>query len=183
MPNCQHLWEMVNIQFGFVVFEKCSHCDGLRTYFSAKDHPMEGDEYREENCIWRCMESAQSFQFNIQCKKCNQLEKFSDIMGLLYCTGCLPDCEVEILQKKYEKEKTWVMVAFGFLPRNETQPLSPQRLKILEDHFNQRRETSRSKIAILSYDLIADFSHCRGEFIHDIGMLSLKPPGERKQLF
>ena len=34
MSTCQHEWEMTDIQFGFIIFKKCSYCDGLRTYFS-----------------------------------------------------------------------------------------------------------------------------------------------------
>ncbi len=182
MPECQHLWEMINIQFGFVVFEKCSHCNGLRTYFSPKDHPIVGDAYLEGEHTWRCMENAQSFQFDLRCVKCNRVEKYDDFMGFLYCTGCLPDCQVDIIQKKLETQKTWVLVAFSFFPRKEKDSFSPERLKILEDYFNQRRDTSRSRVAILSYDLIEDFSRCKGEFIHDVGMLSLEPPKERKPL-
>ncbi len=183
MSECQHQWEMTNIRFGFVVFEKCSHCNGIRTFFSASGHPMVGDEYVEGEHTWRCMENAQSLQFDLQCKQCGQLEKFDDVMGFLYCTECLDDCKVAILQKKYAEKKTWVIVAFGFLPRRKDTELSPRRLKILEDYFNQRRDTSRSTIAVLSFDLIDDFSRCKGEFIHDVGMLSLEPPKERKPLF
>lgn len=184
MSKCQHLWEMSDVWFGFIVFEKCNHCNSLRTYFSERDHPTVGDEYREGDCIWRCMENAQSLKFNLQCSRCGQVEKFHDLMGFLYCTSCLPRCKVEIRQKKYEPQNKWVIVAFGFFPRQKPSTLTRKRLNILQKYFNQRRDTSRSTIAILSYDLIEDFSVCKGEFIHDIGMLSTEPPPkERKPLF
>ena len=103
MPECQHQWEMTHIEFGFLVFEKCSQPYSLRTYFSAKDHPVIGEKYRDGNSDWTIMENAQSFLFDLKCKKCNLVEDFREIMGFMYCTGCLPDCEVEILQKKYYK--------------------------------------------------------------------------------
>jgi hypothetical protein len=183
MTDCQHVWEMTNTKFGFVVFEKCFHCNQLRTYFSVEESPVLGDKYREGDHYWSRIENAQSFQFDLRCKKCSRLEKFQDLMGLLFCTGCLPDCEVEIQRKKYEAERTWVLVAFGFLPKAKNEPIPPLRLKILEDYFNQRRDTSRSRIAILPFNLIKDLSLCKGDFIHDVGMLSLEPPEERKPLF
>lgn len=179
MTDCQHEWEMTNIKYGFIVFEKCSHCNGLRTYFS----PMVvGEDYREEKCLWQCMENAQSFTFDLKCKKCNALEKYDDMMGFMYCTSCLPECQIEIQQQKYAKQKEWVIVAFGFLPASEYNKFTPQRLHILEGYFNQRRDTSRSTIKVLSYELIENFSLCKGEFIFDVGMLSLEPPKERKKL-
>ncbi len=60
MADCQLKWEIINIRFGFVVFEKCSHCNTFRTYFSQTDHPIMGDEYLEGEHTWRCMENALS---------------------------------------------------------------------------------------------------------------------------
>ncbi len=179
MTECRHRWEMANIQFGFVVFEKCSHCNNLRTYFSLEDT---WDEYREGECQWSIVENAQTFRFDLKCRDCNQLETFEDLMGLLYCTSCQGECEVEILRQKYEAEKTWILVAFGFLPRAKTNPIPQHKLDILTDYFNQRRDTSRSKVKIVSFNLIGDLlPRCRGEFIHDVGMLSQEPE-ERKPL-
>ena len=183
MSNCQHIWDMINIQFGFIVFEKCFHCNGLRTYFSVEDNPILGDRYREGDCHWTRMENAQSFRFDLQCTKCTHMEKFDDLMGLLHCTGCLPDCELDILRKKYETERTWTIVAFGFLPEAETTPIPEYKLDILTDYFNQRRDTLRSKIKVLSFNLIKDLPRCRGDFIYDVGMLSQEPLKDRKSVF
>ena len=183
MSECQHQWEMTNIQFGFVVFEKCFHCNGLRTYFSLEDVPVLGDKYREGDCYWSRVENAQSFRFDLKCTRCNQSEKFDDLMGLLHCTGCLPDCEVEILRKKFEAERTWILVAFGFLPTAQTKPIPSYKLDMLTDYFNQRRDTSRSRIKIVPFNLIEDLSRCKGDFMHDVEMLSLEPPKGRKAIF
>jgi hypothetical protein len=171
---------MTNIQFGFTVYEKCSHCREVRTYFSLQDT---WDEYREGACSWSIVENAQTFRFDLQCTACGHLEKFEELLGLLYCTGCLPDCKVEIMRKEREAKRTWILVAFGALPEAKTKPMSAEKLQILTDYFNQRRDTSRSRVEIIPFNLIKDLSLCRGEFIHDVGMLSLQPPEERKPLF
>lgn len=183
MPECQHQWEMTNIQFGFVAFEKCFHCNDLRTYFSVEDNPILGDKYREGDHYWSRVENAQTFTFDLKCTQCNHTEKFNDLMGLLHCTGCLPDCEVEIMRKKLEAEKTWIVVAFGFLPQAKTEPIPPHKLDMLTDYFNQRRDTSRSRIKVVPFNLIGDLARCKGDFIHDVGMLSLEPPPGRKSPF
>jgi hypothetical protein len=90
---------------------------------------------------------------------------------------------VSIQQKKHAPEKTWILVAFGHLPEAKENPISEEKLGILTDFFNQRRDTKRSKIKLLPFNLIKDLTYCRGEFIHDIGMLSQEPPEERKSLF
>ncbi|OEU69365.1 MAG: hypothetical protein BA863_18295 [Desulfovibrio sp. S3730MH75] len=180
MSNCQHQWKMTNITYGFMIFERCSHCNDLRTYFSIDDI---WDEYREGDCTWSAVVNAQTFKFDMICSKCGIIEKFDDLMGLLYCTGCLSDCKVEIMRKELEAKKTWLLVAFGNIPSALTNPIPQRKLDILTDHFNQRRDTSRSTIKIVSFDLIDKLSVCKGEFIHDISMLSLEPPEEREPLF
>jgi hypothetical protein len=183
MTECRHQWKMINIEFGFVGFEKCSHCNDLRTYFSAEDTTILRDVYREEGCTWHRVENAQSFRFDLHCQECDHTESFKNLMGLLYCTGCMAECEIETQRKILEAQKTWVLVAFGHLPREKTSSIPQPKLDILTDYFNQRRDTSRSTIKILSFDMIEDFTLCKGEFIHDIGMLSPEPPTKRKFLF
>lgn len=180
MPNCQHHWKMTNIQYGFMIYERCSHCNSLRTYFS-KDNISE--QYREGDCTWSVVVSAQTFTFDLICSKCQHLEKFDDLMGLLYCTSCLGDCKIEVLRNELQKQKTWLLVAFGHIPASFNNPIPQKKLDILTDHFNQRRDTSRSTIKIVSFNLIDDLSLCKGEFIHDVGMLSLEPPEERESIF
>ncbi|MFH0990162.1 MAG: hypothetical protein V1799_09125 [bacterium] len=179
MADCQHTWQMFNVQFGFTVFEKCTHCQNIRTYFSLQDT---WDEYREGECLWGIVENAQTARFDLQCSACEHIERFDDLLGLLYCTSCMEECKVEKIRKQLEAQRIWILVAFGYIPETLLKPISENRLQILSDYFNQRRDTSRSTIQILPFHLIETISLCRGEFIHDVGMLSLEAPAERKQL-
>ena len=183
--GCPHAWEMANIQFGFVVFEKCFHCNGLRTYFTIENIPYLGDKYREGDHFWSRVENAQSFRFDLRCTRCEHVERFDELMGLLYCTGCLPDCAVEVKRKKLESQRTWVVLASGFLPEGQAKPkvIPPHKLEILAAYFNQRRDTSRSRIAVLPFDLAGGFVECKAEFLHDVGMLSQEPAQGRKPLY
>jgi len=62
----------------------------------------------------------------------------------MHCTGCMEDCRIDELRRRYEEEKTWIAVAFGFFPEALTKPISDEKLDALTDYFNQRRDTSRS---------------------------------------
>jgi len=183
MADCRHRWDMTDIEFGFVIFEKCYHCGGIRTFFSTEDTPVLWDKYREGDCFWSRVEVAQSFRFRLRCSECQRLEKFDDLMGFLFCTSCMDDCEVEKLQEKRRAEKTWVLVAFGHFPEVKTNPIPSHKLDILTDYFNQHRDVSRSRMKIVSFELIKDLTLCKGEFIHDVGMLSEEPPKARKLMF
>jgi hypothetical protein len=182
MPECPHTWEMTNIRFGFVVFEKCHHCGRVRTFFTREDIALLGDKYREGTHFWSRVENAQSFRFDLRCRSCGMLEKFDDLMGLLYCTACRPECKVDILRRELEAQGTHVVLACGFLTENRRRPeqVAGHKIEMLASYFNQRRDVSRSRIAVLPFDLEDGLSHCMGEFLHDVGMISQEPPEIRK---
>jgi hypothetical protein len=185
MTGCPHSWEMRNVQSGFVVFEKCFHCNSARTYFTKEAIAIFGDEYREGDHFWHRVENAQSFRFDLRCSACGTTEQFDDLMGLLYCTGCQSDCRLEVLRKRLEAERTYLILASGFLSESSPTPKQVSMLKLAEltRYFNRRRDTSRSKIAIVPFDLEGGFAGCNGEFLHDVGMLSPEPVVSRKSPF
>jgi hypothetical protein len=182
MSECLHQWKMADVQFGFIAFERCSHCNQVRAFFSKELHPDLGDEYREGKCFWERVENAQSFVFNLRCTKCGYVESYGNLMGLLHCTGCMTDCAVDTIRRECAAERTWIAVAFSFQPNITAETLPAQKLDTLTDYFNQHRDTRRSRIRILSSSLIPDISRCRGDFIHDVGMLSREPTTSRKPL-
>jgi hypothetical protein len=179
MVDCRHQWEMVDVEFGFVAFEKCFHCGGLRTFFATELAPVLGEEYREGRCFWSRVENAQSFRFSLRCMRCGERHTFEELMGLLFCSGCDPACEIDRLQLQAEAEGEWALVAFGFTDRGGPIPIPPAKLEILADYFNQRRAPSRPRLRLLSFEVIAELSRCHGDFLHDVGMLSVKPPPPR----
>jgi hypothetical protein len=122
------------------------------------------------------METAQSIRFDLQCTECGTLVELKELMGLMMCTGCDEKCQVDALMKKHEAERTWIYVAFGFLPIDETEQLSKEKIAVLEDYFNQRRKSSTSRIKIVSHEMVKNHATCYGEVIRDLDLLSLTPP-------
>ena len=172
--KCSCKWEMVNVRYGFVITEQCSDTKEVVTYFSDDEPPLE--EYRDGDHFWNVMETAQSIRFDLQCKECGKVETLDELMGLMMCTGCIEDCEVNRLMTKLETQRTWVYVAFGFLPVQERKQLSQEKIAILEDYFNQRRKSSTSRIKIVSHELVKSYATCYAEVIRDLDLLSLTPP-------
>lgn len=179
MPDekCSHNWEMVNVAFGFIITEKCFQCDKIATYFSFEQKPPL-EEYREGDHFWNVMESSQSFRFDLTCQQCGTTVKFDELCGLMMCTGCDDKCQVNDLLKEMESERTWIYVAFGFLPLEERKQLSVEQISVLEAYFNSRRKSSRSRIMIVSHELVRNVATCYAEVIKDVAMLSLTPPEE-----
>jgi hypothetical protein len=185
MSECRHEWEMGNIQFGFVVFEKCFQCNGVRTYFTQEGIAILGDEYREGDHFWHRVENAQSFRFELTCSRCGLRENYDDLMGLFFCTGCMSDCKVEFLRQQLEASRAHLILACGFLGENQSKPkqIATAKLEKLAAYFNQRRDPLRARIAIYPFDLEDGFAHCKGEFLHDVGMLSQTPVTSRQSPF
>ena len=173
--SCQHLWEMTNKKPCFIITEGCFECNKISSYFSFEEKPPV-EEYRDEKHFWNVIEYAQSIRFDLQCKKCGKLVNMKELAGIMMCPGCEDNCKVYSLMLELEKERTWVYVAFGFLPYDERKQLNNEQISVLEDYFNQRRKSTTSKIKIVSGDLIEDISLCYADMIKDVDMLSSKQP-------
>ena len=173
--KCSHAWEMINLQPGFIITERCSHCSKISTYLTHEEKPPL-EEHRDGEHFWNVVESAQTIRFDLICNECGSLIMLNELSGLMMCTACEEKCEVAKLMKKYEKDRTWIYVAFNFFPQDEKEQLTDEQISALEEYFNRRRKSSRSNIKIVSSELIADISKCYAEVIKDVGMLSLTPP-------
>jgi hypothetical protein len=171
--NCVHQWRMINVRPGFIITENCYKCHKTSCYFSFDEKPPL-EEYRDGDHFWNVMQSAQTFRFELECSRCHEIVNYDELLGLMMCTGCDENCKVDHLRKKLEKERTWVYVAYGFLPMNEVMRPAQEKIDILETYFNQRRKTSKSKIRIVSYEMISNVENCYAEVIKDVGLLSLK---------
>jgi hypothetical protein len=175
--KCSHLWEMANVRYGFVITEQCSDSKKVVTYFSEDEPPLE--EYRDGDHFWNVMETAQSIRFDLRCSKCSKVETLNELMGLMMCTGCIEDCDVNRLMNQLESQRTWVYVAFGFLPGEERKQLSKEQIAVLEDYFNQRRKSSKSRIKIVGHEMVKSYATCYAEVIRDLDLLSLTPPEKK----
>jgi hypothetical protein len=173
--TCQHTWKMKDVQIGFVVTEKCYHCASERNYFTLEDNPP-FEEYRDGVHLWNIMGTSQTQKFNLICRRCGEEVLLSELYGLMMCTGCDKNCEVGRLQAKLEPERTWVYVAYGFLPVKERKQLSAEQIRCMEEYFNQRLANSRSKIKVVSQSGVHDMDNCYAMVIKDESMLSLEQP-------
>ena len=171
--ECKHHWKMVNVKPGFIITETCYRCKKISSYFSFEETPPL-EEYRDKDHFWNVIGSTQSISFDLKCDHCGDIVGFTELSGLMMCTGCDESCKVFKMMKELEKERTWLYVAFGFLPIGEREKISPEKISILEDYFNTRRKSSTSRIKIIGSELIENISTCYAEVIQDVGMLSLK---------
>lgn len=172
--GCTHSWQMTNVRYGFVVAEKCYHCKMERTYFAAEHTPPK-EEYREGEHFWDYMGSAQSVQFGLKCDRCGLEVSFDDVLGLLTCAGCTPDCDAHVMSRICEDQRIWVYVALCYQPDVVSKNEMGDRLAILSQYFNARIRTPGKKILIVPGWLVKEIDICRGTVLKDVGMFEVEP--------
>ncbi|MDY6936014.1 MAG: hypothetical protein SVZ03_17580 [Spirochaetota bacterium] len=170
--NCSHKWEMVNVVQCFIGTEKCNHC-GKVVSFSTSEYNPPHDEYREGDHYWTIMDTAQSIRFELRCTDCGKLVKYNELLGLMMCTGCDENCKVNALMRELEPERTWIYVAFGYLPIDEVEQLSAEKIQYLEDYYNQKRRSMHSRIKIVSHEMVDNIFTCYAEVIKDANLLNM----------
>ena len=171
---CRHSWNMTNTRFGFIVVEKCYHCKQERSYFAAEHIPPK-EEYREGEHFWDYLGSAQSFQFSLKCRKCGLEIPFDDVLGLMMCSGCTPDCDAHIISSICEGQRAWVYVALCYQPDIGSKGAMGEKLAILSTYFNDRIRTPGKKIIVVPGWLVRDIDVCKGTVLKDVGMFEVEP--------
>jgi hypothetical protein len=171
--QCQHTWQMTDVKYGFIVTEKCYHCNDLRTYFSFEEAPPK-EEYKEGDHYWDYAGSAQSIKFNMKCARCGKAVAFDDLMGLMQCVGCDAACYINIISRICESQNIWVYGGLSYQSGAEVD-LPAEKLEVLTAYFTSRLRTPGKKILVLPGSLRRNPETCRGEILKDVGMLSLTP--------
>jgi len=168
--KCSHIWEMVNVASGVIVMKKCFHCGKVSTCFCFHDKlPLE--PCREGEHFWNFVEGDPTLHFDLKCTKCAAFVKFGELVGLMTCIGCDERCEVGILRQKLEAEDTRVCIALGRRPIDERKQLPAEKTAILQDYFDQQGKSLRSKIKIVSHEMVRSIDNCYAEAVKDVDVL------------
>lgn len=171
--KCGHTWKMTDVRDGFIVTEKCYHCNLLRVYFSPEETPPK-EEYKEGEHYWDYAGSAQSIQFNMRCSSCGKLVTFENLVGLMHCIGCDEGCYLNTVSRICESQNIWVYAGLCYAAGSEID-LAADKLEVLTDYFGSRLRTPGKKILVLPGSLRRSPESCRGELLKDVGLLSLEP--------
>ena len=168
--KCSHRWEMVNVASGLIVMKKCFHCGKVSTCFTFHNKPPLEPCHEEEH-FWNFVQGDEALHFDLKCRSCGTLVKLDELVGLMVCTGCDQRCEVDMLRRKLEQEGTQVWVALSGRPVDERKQLPPEKLAALQEYISQHRESSKSKIKIVSHEMVKSIDNCYAEVVRDNRML------------
>jgi hypothetical protein len=165
---------MVDVRYGYMVTEKCYHCQEERSYF-AEEHTPPKEEYRDGEHFWDYLGSSQSVRFNLMCEECGEKVVLDELLGLMTCSGCIPDCEFNMLSRICEEQKTWVYGALLCEGEEGRRPETAEKLAVLGKYFSDRVRTPGKKILVLPGWLVKDFDRCRCNVLEDVGMFQTEP--------
>ncbi len=173
--RCTHEWKMVNVQSGFIVTEKCINTGEYLDYFSLEDVPPR-QEYKDGDNYWIVLGADQSIHFELECKLCLKKVKFENLMGIMQCNFCTPECHLNNLTRVARENKIFVYGALCFQTKpNVVEYLSFEQLSALNKLYNSRLHSKDKKILIVSSSLRMLPKTCKGDVFKDVGLLSEEP--------
>ena len=173
--KCSHIWEMVNIAGGLIVMKKCFHCGKVSTCFCFHDKlPLE--PCHEGEHFWNFMEGVPALHFDLKCINCGTLVKLRELVGLMMCTGCDQRCEVDVLRRKLESRGTCIFIALGRRPIDEREQLPVEQIAVLQDFFDQKDKSLKTKIRIVAHEMVRSIENCYAEVIKDVDALFAAAP-------
>ena len=170
---CHHQWTMTNVRSGYLVIEGCFHCKNRISYFSQEPvAPI--DDYHEGEHYWSHLAHYQASQFDLKCEKCDAEIPLKDVMALMLCTECDPNCGVYAAGKQEPDKKTWAYAALcANTSHSPNKCIAPESLSALNEYFNQGIKDPAKKIAVVPCSLRKSVDTCQGIVLADFGLTDL----------
>jgi hypothetical protein len=170
---CSHRWAIVRQRGGFLVVEGCFHCRNRISFFSEEPVPPV-DDYREGDHFWSHLGSFQASKFDLRCERCGAEVALPEVMSLLLCLKCNPQCGVYKAGAESGHPGAWVYAA---LCANTSHAggacVSDKGLKALNEYFNQDLHDPGKKILIVPCRLRPFVDTCEGVVLADVGLTDL----------
>ena len=170
---CGHSWKIVNLRSGYLVVEGCIHCRQRISQFSEEPVPPI-DAYLEDEHFWSHLGDAQASKFDLQCETCGKDVRLRDVMAIMLCMRCDPDCGVYKAGSKSKKGKTWVYVALCANTSHKSGAcITKDGIAALNEYFNQGLHDPDKKIIVVPCELRRSVDVCQGIVLADVGLTEL----------
>lgn len=164
---------MVNVRSGYLVTEGCFHCHNRVSFFSEEPVPPI-DDYHEGDHFWSYLGSSQAAKFDLRCEKCSLEVPLKELMALMLCWKCDPECGVFKAGEGERGRKTWVYVALCADSSHQSgKCVSEESIKALNEYFNAGLEGSDKKIIVVPCKLRRSVDACQGVVLADVGLTDL----------
>jgi hypothetical protein len=171
--SCRHRWTMANIRHGYLVIEGCFHCRSRISFFSAEPVPPI-DDYMEGEHFWSHLGDFQASRFDLRCEKCSAEVPLTDVMALMLCMRCNPECGVYQAGEPGPGKRTWVYVALCADTSHTKARCVPEAgLGALNEYFNAGLHDPGKLIRIVPCDLRNSVDTCQGVVLADVGLTEI----------
>ncbi|OGD28619.1 MAG: hypothetical protein A2Y56_02040 [Candidatus Aminicenantes bacterium RBG_13_63_10] len=171
-PVCRHKWAMADIRDGYLVTEGCFHCLNRISFFS--DEPVPPIEsYHEGAHFWNYLGSAQATKFDLRCETCGQVVALKELMALMLCVRCDPECGVFKAAELEGGERVWVYVALCADTSHASRNCVPEAgIRALNEYYQGGQGEPR-RIKVVPCRLRRSVDSCQGIVLADVGLTEL----------
>ena len=171
--SCRHRWALANIRHGYLVIEGCFHCRRRISFFSAEPVPPI-DDYMEGDHFWSHLGDFQASKFDLRCGKCSTEIPLTDVMALMLCMRCDPECGAYQAGEQGSVKKNWVYVALCADTSHAKGECLPEAgLQALNAYFNAGLHDPAKRIVIVPCGLRKSVDTCQGVVLADVGLTEI----------
>ena len=171
--DCRHAWTMTHLRGGYLVVEGCFHCRQRISFFSEEPVPPI-DDYGEEDHFWSHLGDYQASKFDLHCEKCSKDIRLADVMAMMLCARCDPECGVYKAGSGDKAPRTWVYVALCANTSHVSGTcIGEEGVRALNEYFNQNLRDPGKKILVVPCRLRRSVDTCQGVILADVGLTEL----------
>jgi hypothetical protein len=163
---------MVNVRDGYLVTEGCFHCMNRISFFSSEPVPPI-ESYHEGAHFWSYLGNAQATKFDLRCGTCSKQVPLDELMALMLCVRCDPECGVYRAADLGQGRKSWVYVALCANTSHVSGACVPEPAVRALNEYYQGGPGDPQRVKVVPCKLRRSVDSCQGIVLTDIGLTEL----------
>jgi hypothetical protein len=170
---CEHRWFKSNVRRGYLVIEGCFQCKGRIASFSDAPVPPVED-HREGEHFWSQLGGFPAVKFDLKCAKCSTEILLGDVMAVMRCMTCNPECGVfEVAMGDVDLNSRVCVALCADITHGVKQCVSDEGLRALNDYFDHEFTTSGRRILVVPCSMRRSADTCQAVALADAGLAEL----------
>jgi hypothetical protein len=169
--TCDHRWSASNVRQGYLIIEGCFQCKGrAASFFDGSIPPVE--DHRDGDHFWSHMGRFQASRFDLKCAKCSKEIPLGEMVALMLCRTCDPECgvfEAGMLGEIDLNSRVCVALCAD-TTHGSKQCIGHEGLRALNEYFEDRYKDTGKKVLVVPCILRRSADTCQGVTLADVGL-------------
>jgi hypothetical protein len=133
------------------------------------------EDYRDEDHFWSHLGGFRAVKFDLRCAKCSQEVHLGDVMALIQCMTCDPECGVfQVAMGDLDLNNRVCVALCADTSHVSEKCIGEERLRALNQYFEYEFKDTGKRILVVPCIMRRSVDSCQGVSLAETGLAELR---------